>query len=111
MSDVSPHPHFLAMKEHCAAKPGAVEDHPWGETVFKVRGKIFAFLGAGDRARVTVKPRPDDLDGLLALPFIERAAYIGRYGWVTVDAAEPDALELALDLIDTTYQQISRGKK
>ena len=25
--------------------PGAVEDHPWGEDVVKVRGKIFVFLG------------------------------------------------------------------
>ena len=28
--------------------PGAREDHPWGDSVIKVRSKIFLFLGSGD---------------------------------------------------------------
>src|SRR5205814_7069426 len=105
-------PFFRALWEHCRAKPDAMEDHPWGETVFKVRDKCFAFLGLPDRAAVTVKPDPEDLDALLALPFVERAAYIGRYGWVKVAIADEDALALALDLVDHTYESIAtRGKK
>lgn len=100
-------PRFAALAAHCAAKPEAVEDHPWGETVFKLRGKVFAFLGTPERSAVTVKPRPEDLDGFLALPFISRAAYIGRYGWVSVQVADEAALELALDLIDVSYERLA----
>jgi len=105
------HPYFTQLKAQCAAKPDAVEDHPWGETVFKVRGKVFAFLGMSDRASVTVKPHADDLDGLLALPFIERAPYIGRYGWVSVQIADDAALELAQELIDTSFEIIGAKTK
>ncbi|MGH2727412.1 MAG: MmcQ/YjbR family DNA-binding protein, partial [Actinomycetota bacterium] len=28
--------------------PEAYEDHPWGENVAKVKGKVFVFLGSGD---------------------------------------------------------------
>jgi predicted DNA-binding protein (MmcQ/YjbR family) len=105
-------PYFRALWEHCRAKPDAVEDHPWGETVFKVRGKCFAFLGLPEGAAVTVKPDADDLDAMLALPFVERAAYIGRYGWVKVRIEDDDALALALELVDQTYEAIApRGKR
>ena len=35
--------------------PGTAEDHPWGEDVVKVNGKIFVFLGGSGRLRMTVK--------------------------------------------------------
>ena len=35
--------------------PEAVEDHPWDETVVKVRGKIFVFLGPARSRRISVK--------------------------------------------------------
>lgn len=106
------HPYFEMLKSHCAAKPDAVEEHPWGETVYKVRGKIFAFLGSGSRAAITVKAVPEDLDGLLALPFIERAPYVGRYGWVRVHLRDGEALDFARDLIDASYDLIaSKSRK
>ena len=97
------------LKTHCAAKPDAVEDHPWGETVFKVRNKVFAFLGSGETAMVTVKPE-EDPEGLLQLPYVRVAAYIGRYGWVTVTVEDDLALELALDLIDQNYARLTRAR-
>ena len=39
---------WKALKKHAAEKPGASEDHPWGETVFKVAKKVFVFLGHPD---------------------------------------------------------------
>ncbi len=108
------HPHWRAMYDHCASKPDAVEDHPWGETVFKVgstTGKIFAFLGVPERPRVTVKPVPDELEGLLALSFVEKAPYIGRYGWVSLKVEDEAALDLALELIDTTYAGLKKRKR
>jgi predicted DNA-binding protein (MmcQ/YjbR family) len=106
--------HFQALCDHCAAKPQAQEDHPWGETVFKIRGKVFAFLGSGEHAGVTVKAADDELDGLLLLSFIRRSPYIGRFGWVRVSVENEDALDLALQLIDQSYEIIcakAPGKK
>src|SRR4051812_45429697 len=51
--------------EHCLAQPGAYLDHPWGpeETVVKVGGKIFAFLGSPDGPlTVTAKNAPELID-------------------------------------------------
>ncbi len=89
-----------------AGKPGAVEDHPWGETVFKVGGKIFIFLGCPPGRSVTVKARTEDLDGLLQLSNVQPAAYIGRYGWVRVAVDDDASLGLALDLLDQSYEQV-----
>jgi predicted DNA-binding protein (MmcQ/YjbR family) len=101
-----------ALRDHCAAKPEAQEDHPWGDTVFKVKGKVFAFLGGGDTPAVTVKAPPEELDMLLGAPFIQRARYVGRYGWVTVRVEDEAGLELALALIDDSYGLVrARGRK
>lgn len=110
-------PFFRALWEHCRAKPLAVEDHPWGDVVFKVggkRGKIFAFLGhpEADDVGVTVKPPPEELGGLLGLPFVRRASYIGRFGWIDVSVRNRRSLKLALALIDETYSRVAAmGKR
>ena len=47
---------FDTVRRFALEFPEAHEDHPWGETVIKVRGKIFVFLGDDDGGfRVTVK--------------------------------------------------------
>jgi predicted DNA-binding protein (MmcQ/YjbR family) len=114
MTDQNWNPYFRALWNHCSAKPNAVEDHPWGETVFKIGGKVFAFLGSPDHGGVGVKVAPDQIDGLLALPFVRRSPYIGRYGWLAITIADDDALALAQELIDTSYEMIaskSKGRK
>jgi len=114
MAETKPNRFFQALYEHCAAKPEAMEDHPWGETVFKIGGKVFAFLGLPDHGGVTVKAATDELDGLLTLSFIKRSPYIGRYGWVRVSVENDDALDLALRLVDQSYETIAAkapGKK
>ena len=101
--------YFERLKAQCAAKDGAWEDHPWDHTVYKVGKKLFVITGEGEPLRVTVKADPADLDGLLTLPFIERASHVGRYGWITATVSEKEQFELVLDLIDTSYE-IVRGK-
>lgn len=97
---------------HCAAKPDAYEDHPWGETVFKVgpKGKIFCFCGV-ETASITVKSTLEEQAALIQHPHIETVPYVGRYGWVRVQLADEDTLELALDLIDKSYEAIAPKKK
>jgi predicted DNA-binding protein (MmcQ/YjbR family) len=104
--------YYRALYDHAKSKPDAKEEHPWGDTVFKVRGKSFAFMGPyGSSGGVTVKPPADEREGLLELPYITKAKYIGRYGWVDVTVEDDESLRLALELIDDTYDQIASRRK
>ena len=101
---------FDKIQAHCLAKPGAEEDEPWpGDTAFKVKGKIFAM---GGHQAVTVKCTVEKQEVLVMLPHVRKAAYVGRFGWVTVDLVDAEALGLALDLIDESYDSVvTRPKK
>jgi predicted DNA-binding protein (MmcQ/YjbR family) len=111
MTDQNWNPYFRALWNKCSTKPDAVEDHPWGETVFKVGGKVFAFLGTPDHGGAGVKVAPDQIDGLLALPYVERSPYIGRYGWLAITVTDDDALDLAQELVDASYEIIASKSK
>ena len=103
---------FRTLFEYCGKKPGATVDHPWGEVVFKVKKKIFAYIGRpGESAGVTVKPAPEELEALLARPDVNLAHYIGRFGWVHVSIHDRESLQLGLRLVDETYELIAHGKK
>lgn len=111
------HPFYRRVWQHCRDKPDAFEDHPWGDTVFKVKAKgkakdkVFAFLGYPHSPSVTVKAPPDELDILLEAEFIQRSRYIGRYGWVTVSIGDEEALKLALELVDDSYDIVKSRKR
>jgi predicted DNA-binding protein (MmcQ/YjbR family) len=99
---------FEEIQAHCLAKPGAVEDYPWGDTVWKVKGKIFA---AGGSERLTVRATLEEQSALIQLPHISLAAYVGRYGWVTVELADEAAVEHAKELIDRSYELVAKRRK
>ena len=101
---------FDKIQAHCLAKAGAVQDEPWpGDTAFKVKGKIFAM---GGHEAVTVKSSVEKQEMLIMLPHVRKAAYVGRFGWVTVDLVDEETLALAMDLIDESYEAVaSKGKK
>jgi predicted DNA-binding protein (MmcQ/YjbR family) len=103
---------FARISGYCLAKPSAYEDHPWGETVFKVapKGKIFCFCGVENPA-ISVKSTLEKQGVLIQHPNIEIAAYTGRYGWVTVFIRDDATLDLALDLIDESYDMIAPKNK
>lgn len=107
----APSAYSRALYEHCKAKPQAMEDHRWGETVFKVGGRVFAFVGDGKGGGVTIKVPPEDLELLLAHPSIRKARYVGRCGWVSVKVEDDKTLELALGLIDDSYNLISKRRR
>lgn len=64
--------------------PEAYLDHPWGEDVVKVRGKIFVFFGVdGETLHVGTK-LPESADFALMQPWAEPSGYnLGRSGWVS----------------------------
>jgi predicted DNA-binding protein (MmcQ/YjbR family) len=93
---------------YCLAKPGAEETYPWGdaELVAKVGGKAFAFIGL-DGGTVGVKCGRDTAE---AAEWRDRypgaivpSAYIGRYGWNSVDWSGPVPDDDVRELIDASY--------
>lgn len=91
--------------------PEAEERITWDvDVTFRVRDKIFAIGGDG-ATHVSIKASPDrqaelvDLDPETFAP----SAYVGRFGWVTVDLgrAEPMLVE---DLIRDAWRRTAPKK-
>jgi predicted DNA-binding protein (MmcQ/YjbR family) len=88
--------------------PGTAEDHPWGEDVVKVNGKIFVFLGGSGRLRMTVKL--DEAHGhALSIDGAVRTGYgLGASGWVTVPLrARGISLGLLKDWVEESYRIVA----
>ena len=101
-----------ALREHAFALPGAYEDHPWGESVAKVDGKVFVFFGAPDadgrHSGFTVK-LPQSVDAALTLPFTQSTGYnLGRSGWVTVRPPDDWPADLFIEWVEESYRAVAR---
>ena len=94
---------FEKIQAKCLEKAGAVEEYPWGETVWKVSGKIFAIWGDDS---LGVKSTLEKQAALIMHPHIKVAPYVGKYGWVAITIDDADDLELAFDLVDESYGMV-----
>lgn len=85
--------------------PETYEDDPWGHPVFKVgENKMFASMSVGDGAvRLTVKLTAEEREMAFLLPFVSRAHYVGRYGWITAEVADEESLASALEWLRESY--------
>jgi predicted DNA-binding protein (MmcQ/YjbR family) len=85
--------------------PKTYEDEPWGHPVFKVGdNRMFVSMSVGEHAvHVTVKLTPEEREIARLLPFVRRAAYVGRYGWVTADVTDDESLEAAVEWVRESY--------
>jgi predicted DNA-binding protein (MmcQ/YjbR family) len=102
------HPYFRALFDHCASLPDAAEGHPFGETVFRVGGHVFVFLGKPQSPDVTVKVRRSERRALLARSWIRRARWVGwAFGWVTASPIDDETLQCALWLVDRSYELVA----
>lgn len=94
----------------CSAKPGAVEDYPFGDdaAVFKVAGKMFALVSLGSApGSVSLKCDPDLAAGLRGRYTAITAGYhLNKRHWntVTLDGSVPD--DELLELIDHSYDLV-----
>lgn len=97
--------------------PGAAEEFPWGESVAKVNGKVFVFLGVDDGSYplgVTMKLRNEEAHAhALSAPGAEPAGYgLGKAGWVRIPLAQEGApaAELLCDWVEESYRTIAPKK-
>jgi len=85
--------------------PEAYEDRPWGDSVVKVRGKIFAFVGGGAET-VTVK-LDESHEHALSVEGARPTAYgLGKSGWVTVPRAGLP-LDVLRDWVEESYRIVA----
>ena len=94
------------------ALPETTEVEAWEEhPTFRVRNKIFVITDySGDG--ITVKATPEDQEALVAThPRLSVAAYVGRYGWVSMDL-KGSGLDWALveELVVDSYRLIAPKK-
>ena len=85
--------------------PETYEDEPWGHPVFKVAdNRMFATMSEAEGAvRMSLKLTPEEREIALELPFVVKAAYVGRYGWVTVTVSDEETLDAALEWLRESY--------
>ncbi len=94
----------------CSAKPGAVEDYPFGDevAVFKVAGKMFALVPLGEApGSVSLKCDPGFAASLRdRYAGVTPGYHLSKRHWntVTLDGSVPD--EEVLELIDHSYDLV-----
>jgi predicted DNA-binding protein (MmcQ/YjbR family) len=94
----------------CSAKPGSVEDYPFGDevAVFKVAGKMFALSRLdGDPLSVSLKCDPLLAEELRAAhPAIVPGYHLNKRHWNTVvlDGSLPP--QMIADLIEDSYDLV-----
>jgi len=88
---------YEQLREWVLALPGTREVfvEEWGHPTLRYGDKMFA-SGQSGSSYASVKASPEDQAELIAAApeVYEKAAYVGRFGWVRVDldAADPDEL-------------------
>lgn len=103
------------LRDFAMTYPEAHEDHPWGHSAIKVKGKSFLFLG-GDKSAGELSlslKLPSSRDVALDLPFAEPTGYgLGKSGWVSARFAKPGdvPVDLLKAWIDESYRAIAPKK-
>jgi predicted DNA-binding protein (MmcQ/YjbR family) len=93
------------IRELALSFPEAYEDEPWGHPVFKVaQNRMFAAMSVqDDEVHLTVKLTPEEREITQLLPYVRKASYVGRYGWVTATVKDEESLEAALEWLRESY--------
>ncbi|MCB9542405.1 MAG: MmcQ/YjbR family DNA-binding protein [bacterium] len=73
-----------AIRAFALGLPETNEEFPWGETVFKVRKKVFVFMGLQDEQLGFSVKLPASGEDVLCMPFASPTGYgLGKAGWVS----------------------------
>ena len=102
--------HLSRIKTYCLQYPESHEDHPWGESVIKVRNKVFVFLGSpGPELSLSVK-LPESQSFAMMLPQTRPTGYgLGKSGWVTATFAvdETPPMDIIEEWIEESYRAVA----
>jgi len=104
--------------KYALAKDDAEVDHPWGENVAKVKGKVFVFFGMEE-------PEAQYADYVMGVkltkallyaksfPFVEAMGYgLGKSGWVSVKKPKgPVPTAMFEEWIDESYLGVMPKRK
>ena len=102
-----------ALRTAAMAYPGVEEHFPWGESAFKIKGKVFLFMHQGTEVFGLSCKLPESRHAALSLPFAEPTGYgLGKSGWVSSRFVGADAppLELLLDWVDESFRAVAPKK-
>ena len=99
---------FQRLKAFALAYPETREDHPWGDTLIKVKGKTFVFMGCdGNTLALSVK-LPQRKEFALEYPFASPTGYgLGKSGWVTAKFEKKD--KPPLDILEAWIDESFRA--
>jgi predicted DNA-binding protein (MmcQ/YjbR family) len=99
-----------AIRKYCLSFPDATEGLQWGDDLlFRIRGKIFVSvpLDAAAPVRLTLKSTPEKCLDLLEIEGIQRAAYVGRYNWVSLERFDVVPWAELKELIRNSYELVA----
>jgi predicted DNA-binding protein (MmcQ/YjbR family) len=99
-----------ALRDAALAYPETHEDHPWGETAMKVKGKVFLFMRADESGLGLSVKLPESCVAALLLPFTEPTHYgLGKSGWVSskFDPKDDVPTELLLEWLDESWRAVA----
>jgi predicted DNA-binding protein (MmcQ/YjbR family) len=104
---------FTALRKQALSFPETREDHPWGHTAIKVRGKAFIFMSQEEGGLSLSLKLPQSREFALEYPFTAPTGYgLGKSGWVTASfgaKAKPPLDVLAFWLAES-YRAIAPKK-
>ena len=96
-----------SLRRFCLSLPHATEGMQWGDhLLFRVGGKIFAMTGLEPGSGLSLKCTPEKFAELLEIEGIEKAAYVGRYHWVTVDSLNTLPPSELKELLRASYELV-----
>jgi predicted DNA-binding protein (MmcQ/YjbR family) len=90
---------FARLRAKALAYPETREDHPWGESAIKVKGKTFVFMRVDKESMGLSVKLPHSREFALEYPFTRPTPYgLGKSGWVTANFSAKD--EPPLDILE-----------
>ena len=101
---------FNELRKLALSYPETREDHPWGESAIKVKGKTFLFMGLSEgKLGLSIK-LTDRHEFALQYPFVTPTRYgLGKSGWVTAAFAGKDKppMDVLAAWLDESYRAIA----
>lgn len=95
------------IRKYAMSFPETQEDHPWGESAFKVKKKTFVFMSLKETGISISFKLNESLFNALALPFTQPTPYgLGKSGWVTVTL--PTDRDIPTSIIDKWIEESFR---